>query len=479
MTTLVLSAGVFGNSSLAWLSPAFAVISSAYTISDSTSCTALPLTIGTATWDGTNNTCTLPIGSDLEVCCEFGALNVVSGVTLVNRGDMSFQEETRMTVAGVLDNYGTLFNKNAFVTVDGIINNYGELGGVPAGQYNIHAGAQLNNFNTARLPAFNQGTLVNNVGASLYTFTSIENGVGGVLTNFGTLNVVDASVLFNSGTIHNHGTITIEEGSFTNGGVLNNLGGATIDNFADMVNAATGTLNNNNGATIINNSVCGGICPIIKNFGTIHNKGSIVNDSTGGINNTGDFIISCNGTVTGDGPVNGNPFIFEACDDFGVIADATNQATGQSMFAGGRTFYGEQFNPEAAIVSKVVDCATVELRRHDAPTGMAEVGFYDSSMNLVKLFGTIDVSTLTTGYKQYEFCLPESDAGHQIQSDQILAVKYTSGDSVNRIDVRRSNIGSGPEYDGLAAYHVNFDTIWHIYNAEGNSRDLLFKLSNS
>jgi hypothetical protein len=163
----------------------------------------------------------------------------------------------------------------------------------------------------------------------------------------------------------------------------------------------------------------------------------------------------------------------------GTIAEATNQATGQSVYAGARTFYGEKFGANAAVISSVVDCATVELRKHGSPTGMAEIGFYDSNMNLVKVFGTKDVSALTTGYKQYEFCLPISDAGHLIQETQILAVSYDAGDAINRIDVRRSNIGAGPDYDGLAAYHVNFDTSWHIYNTEGNSRDLLFKLTNN
>jgi len=163
----------------------------------------------------------------------------------------------------------------------------------------------------------------------------------------------------------------------------------------------------------------------------------------------------------------------------GTLADATNQATGQSMYAGGRTFYGQQFSPEAEIINKVVDCATLELRRHNAPPGNAVIGFYDSDMNLVKQFGTIDVSILTTGYKAYEFCLPSTDSGHQIQENQILAVAYDGGDSINRIDVRRSNIGSGPDYDGLASYHVNYDSIWHIYNTDDKSRDLLFKLTNN
>lgn len=163
----------------------------------------------------------------------------------------------------------------------------------------------------------------------------------------------------------------------------------------------------------------------------------------------------------------------------GTIADATNQATGQSMYGGGRTFYGEKFGSESAIISSVVDCATVELRRHSSPTGMAEIGFYDSDMGLVRQLGTVDPSTLTTGYKAYEFCLPQSDSGHTILANQILAIKYDDGDAINRIDVRRSNIGSGPDYDGLASYHVNYDNMWHIYNADDKSRDLLFKLTNS
>jgi hypothetical protein len=163
----------------------------------------------------------------------------------------------------------------------------------------------------------------------------------------------------------------------------------------------------------------------------------------------------------------------------GTIADATNQATGQSVYQGARTFYGEKFGAGAEVISSVVDCATVELRKHGSPSGVAEIGFYDPEMNLIRQFGTKDVSTLTTGYKQYEFCLPTTSAGHLIVENQILAVAYDSGDALNRIDVRRSNTGAGPDYDGLASYHVNFDTSWHVYNAEGNSRDLLFKLTNS
>lgn len=148
------------------------------------------------------------------------------------------------------------------------------------------------------------------------------------------------------------------------------------------------------------------------------------------------------------------------------------------MYLGGRIFYGQEFAAGPALISKVVDCATVELRKHGAPSGQVEIGFFDSNMNLMRLFGTIPANSLTTGYKDYEFCLPSTNEGYVIQEHDILAVSYKGGDALNRVDVRRSNIGAGPDYGGLASYLVNYDTFWHVYNTEGNSRDLLFKLTN-
>jgi hypothetical protein len=290
--------------------PAFATVSTAYTVSDSTTCTSLPLTGGTASWDNPTKTCTIPVSAELFICCRDGALNIASGVTLVNRGDISFQEETRMTVTGILNNYGSVLDKNSFVIVDGIINNHGALGGFPSGQYNVHAGAEINNFGTARVTAFNAGTFVNHVNATLMTFTSIRNGASGVLTNYGNLDVIDASTLFNSGNFDNFGIITIEEGSFTNEGDFNNQDGAIIDNFEFLGNLAAGTIKNHEGAIIINNSVCGGTCPIIRNFGTIDNEGSIINDSSLGIENPGTIFNACDG-LSGPGPITGNPPINE------------------------------------------------------------------------------------------------------------------------------------------------------------------------
>jgi hypothetical protein len=200
--------------------------------------------------------------------------------------------------------------------------------------------------------------------------------------------------------------------------------------------------------------------------GPVHNSGTIENE--------------CGAIIAGKTNIVGNALV-EHCPA-GTYADATNQATGQSMYADGRTFYGERFGPGAEIVGKVVDCVTVELRKHGSPTGNAQIGFYAISLsdpNKIVLdwkFGEIDVNTLTTGYKAYEFC---DDRSYIVRSDLMVGVKHLGGDPINRIDVRRSNTGAGPDYDGLAAYHVNLDSTWHNYNTEGNSRDLLFKLTKT
>jgi hypothetical protein len=211
----------------------------------------------------------------------------------------------------------------------------------------------------------------------------------------------------------------------------------------------------------------------------VTNQGFIIGS---GVYNDGTFYNDCTGSIA-LGPINGNQPIDICGDTTEVLADATNQATGQSMYAASRTFYGERFAAGSEVVGEAVECVTVELRKHGSPTSTAQIGLYTTSItpnNVNKApvlkweYGTIDVSTLTTGYKAYEFC----NAGSIVFEDNAIGVQYLGGDEINRIDVRRSNTGAGPDFDGLASHHVNYDGKWYVYNTEGNSRDLLFKLTN-
>jgi hypothetical protein len=118
------------------------------------------------------------------------------------------------------------------------------------------------------------------------------------------------------------------------------------------------------------------------------------------------------------------------------------------MYAGARTFYGERFGPQSDVVGEAVECVTVELRKHGSPTGTAEIGLYHANIFVSfptapvqdSEFGEIDVSTLITVYKAYEFC----QLGAIVFEDNMVGVAYNGGDAINRIDVRRSNVGAGP-----------------------------------
>ena len=267
---------------------------------------------------------------------------------------------------------------------------------------------------------------------------------------------------------------------FIHGPIIMDNGGR-INNNQGVVFTHSGSINMTDGSSIeqgFDGSFAGSGAIFIDDTSFILNRFSMRFD--GQVNNSGTITNECGAFIIGMANVVGNP-VLDPCPP-GTYAEAINQATGQSMFAGGRTFYGEMFTPRATVVGKVVDCVTLELRKHGSPTGLAQVGFYfksessPSGVSLDRSFGTVDFSTLTTGYKAYQFC---ADAPHLVRSNTMVGVEYTGGDPINRIDVRRSNIGAGPDYDGDSAYHVNFDHMWHKYSCgvcASGTRDLLFKL---
>lgn len=167
-------------------------------------------------------------------------------------------------------------------------------------------------------------------------------------------------------------------------------------------------------------------------------------------------------------------------DETKTIADVQNAATGQALFSDGKTAYGQIFTELAIGNLQEVDCMSVSLRKSGNPTGTAYIGLIDMSDRSVDYtFGTKDVSTLTTSYVLYEFCNTGSDGllVNALSSDVFLGVKYEGGDSGgNHIDVRLSNTGAGPDYDGATSYHALWDgSEWDHFT----DRDLLFKLTNT
>lgn len=169
-----------------------------------------------------------------------------------------------------------------------------------------------------------------------------------------------------------------------------------------------------------------------------------------------------------------------------TVADATGStSTGQALYSGSISLYGQKFTNRMFVVNQEVDCMTVSLRKNGSPTGTAYVGVFNTSdRSLVYQFGTKDVSTLTGSYTLYEFCDTSSDGflmSQNTMSSKVFGVKYEGGDSSNKVDVRRSYVGNTgeTEYYGRHSYLSYYDGTWHNYDTEGNYRDLLFKLTNT
>ena len=184
----------------------------------------------------------------------YGTLNNKSGSKITNK------EKGEVSYVGTIDNNGTITNQGTFYkSVLG-----GDFKGKPSG-------------------------------------IALTNGLFGILsttyTNTKTIRVPKNTELTNNGTINNNigGTIT-NDGKITNYATIVNFVGSRINN--------NGTINNNNGGTINNNRTIINNGTIynegtINNFGTITNNGTIDNDE-GTINNK--KLIKNNGKICNGPP---------------------------------------------------------------------------------------------------------------------------------------------------------------------------------
>jgi hypothetical protein len=244
-----------------------------YLLDGESSCLALPVTGGSAVWDASTSTCTIP--TDTTLAFEF---IIASGVQLNNFGEVV--TSTPAVEFGRVINHGT-------------INNFGEFGGTiinePTGVVENSVLLNIGAFSTL----FNKGTVVNIEEGFLKVGGGINNDVNGHLTNYGRMEHTnnDGDDL-NQGLIDNFGEISNKnDNTFENGltGTINNHAGAVLNSFGERFNNR-GTINNLAGGVINHEFELGFI-----NF----NTALIVNDGT--IN------VGCFTIINNQGIIRGNP----------------------------------------------------------------------------------------------------------------------------------------------------------------------------
>ena len=147
----------------------------------------------------------------------------------------------------------------------------------------------------------------------------------------------------------------------------------------------------------------------------------------------------------------------------------TTSSSGQSTYSG-RPIHAEYVSASSQLVGDSINTMTVQLRKSGTPTGLAEIGVFNSDLSTKMLFSTLDVSTVAGSYADYTFSLP-SGQSYTIQADDRIGVKYTGGDSTNYISVMR-DIDAADPFDGTNAYHTYYTTSWASYT----DRDLYMTL---
>ena len=88
------------------------------------------------------------------------------------------------------------------------------------------------------------------------------------------------------------------------------------------------------------------------------------------------------------------------------------------------------------------------------------------------VFTTLDVSSLTTSYKNYEFL--SSGPPYTIVAGDRIGIKFSSGTSTDNISIMRDTDPADP-FDGANSYHTFYTTSWSNFVA--NDLTMTLKLS--
>jgi hypothetical protein len=150
----------------------------------------------------------------------------------------------------------------------------------------------------------------------------------------------------------------------------------------------------------------------------------------------------------------------------------TSVGSGRSTHSG-RSLHTEFVSPTSQLVGDVIDSITMKLKKTNSPTGIAQIGVFNDDLSVKKLFGTIDSATMSPSYADLTFSLPLGQT-YQIQSGDRIGIKFTGGDSTNRISTMIDDNAADP-FDGTNSYHTYYTTFWNQFP----TNDLYMILSQS
>jgi Asp-tRNA(Asn)/Glu-tRNA(Gln) amidotransferase A subunit family amidase len=124
----------------------------------------------------------------------------------------------------------------------------------------------------------------------------------------------------------------------------------------------------------------------------------------------------------------------------------------------------EYVTEDSELVDDMIDSITLKMKRVGTINGTAEIGVLNEDLSIKKLFGTLDVTTLTPTYTDYEFL---ADELYTIEAGDRIGIKYEGGslESTSWISVMLDLDAADP-FDGANSYLQ-----YHYQGAWRNSPD--------
>jgi hypothetical protein len=130
------------------------------------------------------------------------------------------------------------------------------------------------------------------------------------------------------------------------------------------------------------------------------------------------------------------------------MSDTT--ASSGSAIPSSKPVRAEYVSSTSQLVGDKIDQLTLRLAKVGSPTGTAQIGIFNSDTSVKKLFGTKDVSTISTSYTDYTFSLTNNEL-YSIQAGDRIGIKYTGGTGSKYISVM-VDLNAADPFDGQKSY---------------------------
>lgn len=136
-----------------------------------------------------------------------------------------------------------------------------------------------------------------------------------------------------------------------------------------------------------------------------------------------------------------------------VLMDNSNGTERLPLYSGMKA-HVEYVSSQSGLAWKEIDTIQLRLAKKGSPTGLAAVGVFDSSLRLVKLFGSIDAGSVETRYRDYSFSLGSFDKAYVLRPGDGVGILYDGGDADNRLGITVDGAGL---FDGRKTFHRSFE----------------------